>query len=198
MKKMTTAMYRFTRGTSGCGCATRLLIESDRGLPGYSLLQVTFTRSHHSSLNHLSHVFCQPSRTRCLRMLSPRPERVDQMRTMIRGRDDGDGIGGLVDVEEAKAALTKVKDEYAMYCNRCWEPAPVFTQGDRVWLDGSDIATNRPSSKLSHRRLGPFVVDKCVSQGPFHLILPPQLRHLHPVFPIVKLSLAHPDPLLGR
>jgi hypothetical protein len=53
-------------------------------------------------------------------------------------------------MEEAKAALTKVKDEYAMYYNQCREPAPVFKPGDRVWLDGSDIATNRPSSKLSH------------------------------------------------
>jgi hypothetical protein len=53
-------------------------------------------------------------------------------------------------LEEAKAALTKVKDEYAMYYNCCREPAPVFTPGDRVWLDGSDIATNRLSSKLSH------------------------------------------------
>jgi hypothetical protein len=97
MKKVTAAMYRFTGGTSGCGCTARLPIESDRGLPGYSLLQVTFTRSHHSSLDRLSHVFCQPSRTRCLWMLSPRPERVDRMRTMIGSRDDGDGIGGLVD-----------------------------------------------------------------------------------------------------
>jgi hypothetical protein len=53
-------------------------------------------------------------------------------------------------LEEAKAALTTAKDEYAMYYNRRWEPAPVFTQGDRVWLDVSDIATNRPSSKLPH------------------------------------------------
>jgi hypothetical protein len=53
-------------------------------------------------------------------------------------------------LEEVKAALTKAKDEYAIYYNWHWEPAPVFTQGDRVWLDGSDIATNRPSSKLSH------------------------------------------------
>jgi hypothetical protein len=101
-------------------------------------------------------------------------------------------------LEEVKAALTKAKNEYTMYYNRRREPAPVFTQGDRVWLDGSDIATNRPSSKLSHRRLGPFVVDKCVGQGAYCLILPPQLRCLHPVFPIVKLSLAHPDPILGR
>jgi hypothetical protein len=100
-------------------------------------------------------------------------------------------------IEEAQSALTKAKDKYAMYYNRRWEPALVFTQGDRVWLDGSDIATNRLSYKLSHRRLGLFVIDKCVGRGAYHLILPPQLRCLHPVFPVVKLSVAHPDPILG-
>jgi hypothetical protein len=53
-------------------------------------------------------------------------------------------------IEEAKAALTKAKDEHAMFYNRQHEPALVYTPGDRVWLDGSDIATNRPTSKLSH------------------------------------------------
>jgi transposase InsO family protein len=53
-------------------------------------------------------------------------------------------------IEEAKAALTKAKDEYTMYYNRRHEPALVFAPGDRVWLDRSNIATNRPSSKLSH------------------------------------------------
>jgi hypothetical protein len=53
-------------------------------------------------------------------------------------------------IEEVKAALTKVKDEYAMYYNCQCEPALVFTPGDRVWLDGSNITTNRLSSKLSH------------------------------------------------
>jgi hypothetical protein len=101
-------------------------------------------------------------------------------------------------IEEAKAALTKVKDKYTTYYNQHWEPAPVFTQGDKVWLDGSDITTNRLSSKLSHRHLGPFVISKCISQGADHLILPPHFYRLHPVFPVVKLSLAHPDPILGR
>jgi hypothetical protein len=82
-------------------------------------------------------------------------------------------------IEEAKSALTKVKDEYTMYYNRCREPAPVFTQGDRVWLDRSDITTNRPLPKLSHWFLGPFVIDKCVGQGAYRLILPPQLHRLH-------------------
>jgi hypothetical protein len=84
-----------------------------------------------------------------------------------------------------------------MYYNRRREPAPVFAPGDKVWLDGSDIATNR-LSKLSHRGLGPFVVEACVSHGAYRLALPPHFRRLHPVFPVVKLSPAPPDPIPGR
>jgi hypothetical protein len=101
-------------------------------------------------------------------------------------------------IEEAKAALTKAKDEYTMYYNRQREPAPVFAPGDKVWLDGSGITTNRPSSKLSHRRLGPFVVKACVGHGAYRLALPPHFRRLHPVFLVVKLSPALPDPIHGR
>jgi transposase InsO family protein len=101
-------------------------------------------------------------------------------------------------IEEVKAALTKVKDEYAMYYNRRCEPAPVFAPGDRVWLDGSNFATNRPSSKLSHRHLGPFVIEAWVSQGTYRLALPSHFRHLHSVFPVVKLSITHPDPIPGQ
>jgi hypothetical protein len=101
-------------------------------------------------------------------------------------------------IEEAKAALTKAKDEYAMYYNHQHEPAPVFAPGDRVWLDGSDIATNRPSTKLSHQHLGPFVIEACVGHGAYSLALPPHFRCLHPVFPVVKLSPALPDPIPGQ
>jgi hypothetical protein len=100
-------------------------------------------------------------------------------------------------IEEAKAALTKVKDEHAMFYNRRCEPTPVYAPGDRVWLDGSDIATNRPSSKLSHRHLGPFVVEACIGHGAYRLELPYQFRRLHPVFPTVKLSPVPPDPIIG-
>jgi hypothetical protein len=50
-EEMTAAIYRFTKGTNGCSCTVLLPIESDRGLPRYSLLQVTFTGHHHSLLN---------------------------------------------------------------------------------------------------------------------------------------------------
>jgi hypothetical protein len=35
-------------------------------------------------------------------------------------------------IEEAKAVLTKTKDEYTMYYNRRRKPAPVFAPGDSV------------------------------------------------------------------
>jgi hypothetical protein len=85
-------------------------------------------------------------------------------------------------IEEAKAALTKAKDEYTMFYNHGHEPTPVFTPGDRVWLDGSDIATNRASSKLSHQHLGPFVIKAYVGHGTYRLKLPYHFRHLYPVF----------------
>jgi hypothetical protein len=99
---------------------------------------------------------------------------------------------------EAKSAIAKAKDEYTMYYNRRREPTLVFKPGDKVWLDGSNITTNRPSSKLSHQRLGPFVIKACVGRGTYRLALPPHFCRLHPVFPMVKLSIAHPDPILGR
>jgi hypothetical protein len=86
-------------------------------------------------------------------------------------------------IEEVKAALTKAKDEYAMYYNHQHKPALVFAPGDRVWLDGSDIATNRSSTKLSHRHLGPFVVEACVGHGVYCLSLPPPLPPPPPCLP---------------
>jgi hypothetical protein len=101
-------------------------------------------------------------------------------------------------IEEAKAALTKAKDEYTMYYNHRCEPALVFAPWDKVWLDGSDITTNRLSSKLSHQQLGPFVVEACVGHGAYRLALSPHFCCLHPVFTMVKLSPALPDPIFGR
>jgi hypothetical protein len=75
-------------------------------------------------------------------------------------------------LEEAKAALTKAKDEYVMYYNYRHEPSPVFAPGDKVWLNGSDITTNRSLSKLSHHQLGPFTVKACVRHGAYCLTLP--------------------------
>ena len=101
-------------------------------------------------------------------------------------------------LDEAKAALNNAKTEYARYYDRRRTPAPTFKPGDMVWLDGSDIATTRPSRKLAHRNLGPFPIEERVGHGAYRLTLPPSLRLLHPVFPVVKLRPAIPDPIPGR
>jgi hypothetical protein len=101
-------------------------------------------------------------------------------------------------LEEAKAALVKSKDDMAKYYDRNRTPAPDYKPGDKVYLDASDIRTTRPSKKLSHRRLGPFPVVKKVGNSAYRLRLPPSMSRLHPVFNVVKLTLAPEDPIEGR
>jgi hypothetical protein len=97
-------------------------------------------------------------------------------------------------LEEAKSAFSKAKDEYTLYYNRPREPAPELQPGDQVWVDTTDIATDRPSTKLAHC---PYPIEARVVYGTYRLKLPPSLSQLHLVFPIVKLTLAAPDPIIG-
>lgn len=101
-------------------------------------------------------------------------------------------------LQEAKSALAKAQDEYALYYNRRRDPAPEFQPGDMVLVDASDIRTNRASKKLDCLRLGPFKVLQAVGKGAYRLELPESLRRLHPVFPVVKLARMPADPFPGR
>jgi hypothetical protein len=67
-----------------------------------------------------------------------------------------------------------------------------------VYLDASNISTTRHSRKLSHCRLGPYLIERQVSKNAYRLRLPNPLCHLHPVFNIVKLTPAPDDPIEGR
>jgi len=72
-------------------------------------------------------------------------------------------------LEEAKAALAKLKDDMTLYYNQKQTPALEFEAGAMVFLDASDIQTTRPSRKLYHRRLGPFPIDGQVGNGAYRL-----------------------------
>jgi len=101
-------------------------------------------------------------------------------------------------LEEAKAALTKAKDDMARYYNQRRLSTPAYKPGDLVYLDASDISTTCPSQKLSHQRLGPFPVERQVSQNAYQLRLLFSMRRLHPVFNVIKLTAAPPDPIIGH
>jgi len=100
-------------------------------------------------------------------------------------------------IEEAKFAIRKAQDNMKRYYDRRRTPVPVFNPGDKVFLDASDIQTTRPSHKLLHRRLGPFVVECRIGPMAYCLKLPHRMKQLHPVFNVVKLTPALDDPIPG-
>jgi hypothetical protein len=99
---------------------------------------------------------------------------------------------------EAKSTLAKAQDDMSHYYDRRQEPAPEYAPGDKVYLDGSDIRTSRLSKKLAHHFLGPYIVEHRIGANAYRLHLPKSMSHLHPVFPVVKLLTAPPDPIPGR
>jgi len=101
-------------------------------------------------------------------------------------------------LEEARVALTKVKDEYMLYYNCRRTPTPELKPSDLVWIDNSNIQMTCPLQKLGHCNLGPYPVKRCVGHGAYCVKLPPSLWHLHPVFLIVKLYPVAVDPIPGR
>ena len=84
------------------------------------------------------------------------------------------------------------------YYNRHRTPALVFNPGDKVFFDTLDIWTTHPLQKLSHQQLGPFVVEWRIGPIAYHLKLPHRMKQLHPVFNVVKLTLAPDDPITGQ
>jgi len=100
--------------------------------------------------------------------------------------------------EKARSALAKTKDDMKQYYNQCWAPAPVFTSGDKAYFNSTDIQITQPLKKLSHHQLGPYLVKRCIGKYAYHLILLSSMRHLHPVFNVVKLTPALEDLISER
>src|SRR5580698_2505965 len=101
-------------------------------------------------------------------------------------------------LDEARAALSKSKEEMAQYYNRRRSPAPQYKPGDKVFLNSLDIRTTRPSQKLGHQYLGPYSMVKAVGKNVYRLKLPNSMHRIHPVFHVVKLLPAPEDPIPGR
>ena len=83
--------------------------------------------------------------------------------------------------EEAKEALQKATD---MTLPTRFEPYHI---GDQVWLEGRNLHTTHPSSKLAPRCYGPFIITRVVSRTSYQLKLPPQWK-LHNVFHATLLT----------
>ena len=84
--------------------------------------------------------------------------------------------------EEARAALTKARDLMKRYYDRHRGTAIDYKEGDLVWVEKTNIPSNRPMKKLDDRRMGPFPVMEKVGAAAYRLRLPGQHRRRHPVF----------------
>ena len=83
--------------------------------------------------------------------------------------------------EEAKEALRKAAD---IVLPTCFKPYQI---GDKVWLEGRNLNTTHPSSKLAPRRYGPFPITRVISRTSYQLKLPTQWK-LHNVFHATLLT----------
>ena len=62
-----------------------------------------------------------------------------------------------------------------------------FQKGDLVWLEGRNLKTDQPTSKLAAKRYGPFPVAQVLSPVTYQLTLPEQWK-IHPVFHVDLLT----------
>jgi hypothetical protein len=89
--------------------------------------------------------------------------------------------------EELQATLEAAQEWQKRFYDRHVREQPSYEVGDKVWLDSSNLSTDRPMKKLDFRRIGPYKVEKKVSATAYRLSLPQTLR-VHPVFHVSLLS----------
>ena len=84
--------------------------------------------------------------------------------------------------QEAEAALRqaaeRMKDQYDKHAR----PSIEYSPGDKVYLESTNLKTNRPSKKLDDKRLGPFEVVKKVGPAAYKLKLPSTWPAIRPQF----------------
>jgi hypothetical protein len=97
---------------------------------------------------------------------------------------------------EAKAALEQAASNMVCFHDVHRREAPEFRIGDKVWLDGRDMWTTRPTKKLDDKWYGPFEIERIVNRNAYRLKLPHQLR-VHPTFHVSKLRKFVPETIPG-
>jgi hypothetical protein len=89
--------------------------------------------------------------------------------------------------EEATSALRKSADSMKRYADYHCNKTPKIIPGQKVWLDSSNYTMDRPSKKLSDKRLGPFPVIE-VYDNAVKLKLPHSIK-IHPVVNISDICI---------
>ena len=66
-----------------------------------------------------------------------------------------------------------------------------YKPGNKVWLEGTNITTDRPSKKLGDMHYGPIIVKQKIGASSYELDIPKVWKKIHNVFNEVLLSPYH-------
>jgi hypothetical protein len=83
--------------------------------------------------------------------------------------------------EEATVALEKAQKTMTNYYNKRHRSSHDFKIGDKVYVEATNIKQDRPSKKLSDKRIGPYEIIEKIGEAAFKLKLPGQ-DLCYPVF----------------
>jgi hypothetical protein len=79
--------------------------------------------------------------------------------------------------EWAQTAMAAAQEAQERYTNRYRIQAPVFKEGDKVWLSLENIKTSRPSKKLD-AKYAKFTVRKAIGSHSYELDTPPGVHNV--------------------
>ena len=84
--------------------------------------------------------------------------------------------------ERAKDAIAKLIESMKMAYDRGLRIKEPIKVGDLVWLESTNIRTDRPSKKLSERRYGPYEVLELKGETSYKIALPKEMECMHDTF----------------
>ena len=90
-----------------------------------------------------------------------------------------------------KQRIESTNERTQQTVNKHRRMAPQLKKGDKVYLLTNNLTTRRPSKKLDHVKVGPFLVKEARGQVNYLLDLPADAK-AHPVFHISLLEPADP------
>ncbi len=73
---------------------------------------------------------------------------------------------------EVGLALKMAKEDMKRFYDRKRIEAVEYKEGNKVWLEGTNLSTDRPMKKLNDKRFGPFKVIKKVGTSSYKLQIP--------------------------
>ena len=120
------------------------------------------------------------------------PMSMDNIRTSSSNLSAEDFAKHIKQIHEmTQENLTKAAADMKRFYDRHAGQEIEFNPGDKVFLDGRNISTDRPTKKMDDKWFGPFEVQEKVGASAYRLKLPRTWKKVHPVFNIIALKPAH-------